>query len=757
MDSGSINPNTNRARINKKNTSVNSPKIGSLGPRSVKATEGQKTSFTPIKISYPPIDQSLKNKDVEDLQGLKEWAKKELANKGYSDSEVNIIINEGPLDKESIKNSILERQNKKDAQKTLNQVVEIMETKGRGFWKEKQGDTYTIHYPTERFINYLQKIQLKCPSKEEFIGWAKATEAKDPKLAKKLYAAINPGNNTTSKATPKSPASKTLESPTPSRPSIQQTSTENRGVPTPPPPPPPPPVPNIPATAAGAVPPPPPPPPAPNTPATAAGVVPPPPPPSGQHEESEHSSFVDELNSKFKNGDVKRGLKKTNNRKNYKDDARQAINEHKEASELQVTSGHQVLLMSSWDDIRVQLATKIANTGGAKCDNPHINQIMEEHAQLIGQTGYIEATAPEKFVEKDGQYINVNKGKTIKKAKYEAYVAGRRADYDFMGVKTAGQAPIGGGTDFNTNIMEFIDKHLHKMAKEAEENNTTLLSDMRDKFGISPTIKSPAQLLIDWPVLANKLEKTGASASWLTKEEITEEFIDDLINYESNPKPFEKHLNKMFIKQVAAIKRQMAPIIQMAKAINVDLTPVTNELDKVISADQPKAEPHKEPTQIERSQGSSEKDSLAAAHQQESHQAEPLPAEEEARSVNVSLPKANSSHSMPTHYLSEATSTMLKERLQNAEMYTSLRSFFSDFLERKFENWNKVSERIQALGELEQKQLIQQLQAMKGEIQGDDREVLDHGIALATHALEVWKKPGNSFTKPGGKSQPSQA
>ncbi|MFK0571325.1 hypothetical protein [Endozoicomonas sp.] len=189
----------------------------------------------------------------------------------------------------------------------------------------------------------------------------------------------------------------------------------------------------------------------------------------------------------------------------------------------------------AWDHYKDQLTKKVIAASGIKGNNTHLNSLMKQHANHAGKEGNHDAVRSD--IDAEGEKKNPG---NIQKSKYEAYILGRDQKQNLL-------------NDFNQNINEFLNQYLTTLSTTAKKHGKNIQELMSKWFEISTLAKAPAEFFAENTELTGQLKKTGCQVQWLKQQDMTEEFIDGLINYDNAPEKIATHINKIFSREEKAL------------------------------------------------------------------------------------------------------------------------------------------------------------------------------------------------------------
>ena len=191
-------------------------------------------------------------------------------------------------------------------------------------------------------------------------------------------------------------------------------------------------------------------------------------------------------------------------------------------------SGSEYIANCSWDNYKKSLVDKIIASKGRPTDNPHLNSLMLDHAKFASKTGIVNAVVSDR--DESGQ---VQTHQHVRKSEYESYVLGREQNIDR-------------NNDFKQSINSFLDKYLSELVVRAKKENLRLKDCMKLWFDINTKVESPQSFFRENRELRLQLDKTGCEIGYINPEDITESFVDALINFDTNPKEINPMLEKIF-------------------------------------------------------------------------------------------------------------------------------------------------------------------------------------------------------------------
>ena len=204
-------------------------------------------------------------------------------------------------------------------------------------------------------------------------------------------------------------------------------------------------------------------------------------------------------------------------------------------------SASEYIANCSWDNYKKSLVDKIIASKGRPTDNPHLNRLMLDHAKFASKTGIVNAVVSDR--DESGQ---VQTHQHVRKSEYESYVLGREQNIDR-------------NNDFKQSINSFLDKYLSELVVRAKKENLRLKDCMKLWFDISTKVDSPQSFFRENRELRLQLDKTGCEIGYINPEDITESFVDALINFDTNPKEINPMLENIFSRvRVDIVTREAA-------------------------------------------------------------------------------------------------------------------------------------------------------------------------------------------------------
>ena len=192
----------------------------------------------------------------------------------------------------------------------------------------------------------------------------------------------------------------------------------------------------------------------------------------------------------------------------------------------------------SWDYYKEQIVNKITESKGQMTENRHLNSLMVDHAKFAKKTGMVNAVVSDR--DASGQ---VQEHKEVRKSEYVNYVLGREQKIDR-------------NNDFNQNISGFLDRYMHDLAEGAKKENMRLKDRMEQWFGIATKVQSPQSFFRENRELRVQLDKTGFDINHLAPEDITESFVEGLIDYDTQPKKIDEMLEIVFSRELTNILKR---------------------------------------------------------------------------------------------------------------------------------------------------------------------------------------------------------
>ncbi len=197
---------------------------------------------------------------------------------------------------------------------------------------------------------------------------------------------------------------------------------------------------------------------------------------------------------------------------------------------------------ASWLTYKDKLKTMITEAGGKPTGKNHLDRLMRKHAKHAEKSGNLNAVAGDR--DADGK---LKASGSVSKSEYEAYVAGREQTNDR-------------NNDFKQNIDNYLDTYLQELSQAASKNGSSLKNKMQEWFGIPTLVKRPKEFFAEYMELNEPLVKTGFKVDWFEPEDITETFIDGLIDYEKNPKKIDSILEKIHDRELNKVKKSEAAL-----------------------------------------------------------------------------------------------------------------------------------------------------------------------------------------------------
>lgn len=205
-------------------------------------------------------------------------------------------------------------------------------------------------------------------------------------------------------------------------------------------------------------------------------------------------------------------------------------------------SASEYIANRSWDNYKKSLVDKIVAAKGRPTDNPHLNSLMQDHAEFANKAGIVDAVVSDR--DASGR---VQTHQHVRKSEYEGYVLGRERNVDR-------------NNDFKQSINSFLDKYLSELTQEAKKGNLRLKDCMKLWFNINAKVESPQSFFRENRELKLQLDKTGFDIRYFSPEDITEPFVDALISFDTNPEKINPMLEKIFSREKVEILAREAAI-----------------------------------------------------------------------------------------------------------------------------------------------------------------------------------------------------
>lgn len=218
-------------------------------------------------------------------------------------------------------------------------------------------------------------------------------------------------------------------------------------------------------------------------------------------------------------------------------------------------SASEYIANCSWDNYKKSLVDKIIAAKGRPTDNPHLNRLMQDHAEYANKVGIVNAVVSDR--DASGQ---VQTHQNVRKSEYEGYVLGRERNIDR-------------NNDFKQSINSFLDKYLSELTHKAKKDNLRLKDCMKLWFNINAKVESPQSFFRENSELKLQLDKTGFDIRYFGPEDITESFVDALIRFDTNPEKINPMLEKIF-------SREKVEILAKEKAIEKAMNLYRDKLKK---------------------------------------------------------------------------------------------------------------------------------------------------------------------------------